>query len=154
MKRLFFFVMAVFFAFTANAKQSYSLPFVEVQNGVTKIPFIPNEWVLGAERADWSLYMEKGMLQEHKQMYEFHAATIYKEPYYSNATKTEISIIYTYGVLNCNEGNLYILNEWYVDPDETLVFRSSHEFSSYIVDMTTPDAARNDVYNQICKETI
>ena len=155
MKRLFFFVMAILLAFTANAAQeSYRLPFVELQNGSTKIPFVEHEWVLGTERADWSLYLEKGMLKEHKSMYEFHGATAYKKPYYSDALKTKVSKIYTYGVLNCNEANLYILIEWYVDVNENIVFKSSHEFGTYIVEMLTPSSARNDIYNQICKETI
>ena len=152
MKRLFLFIMAVMFAFTANAEQ-YRLPFVELQNGVTKIPFVQHEWVLGAERAGWLLYLEKGIFNNPSQpMYEFHAATIYKTPYYSDAIKTEVSKIYTYGVLNCQEANLYILFEWYVDVDETMVFKSSHEFGAYTVELLTPTTARNDVYNQICKE--
>jgi len=154
MQRLFLFVMAVMFAFTANA-ESYRLPFVELQNGSTKIPFVEHEWVLGTERADWLLYLEKGMLKNQNQpMYEFHGATVYKKPYYSDSVKTEISKIYTYGVLNCNEANLYILIEWYVDVNENVVFKSSHEFGSYIVEMLSPITARNDIYNQICKETI
>ena len=153
MKRLFLFIMAIMFAFTANA-EPYRLPFVELQNGSTKIPFVEHEWVLGTERTDWSLYLEKGMLKEHKSMYEFHGATVYKKPYYSDSIKTEISKIYTYGVLNCNEANLYILVEWYVDVNENIVFKSSHEFGTYVVEMLTPITARNDIYNQICKETI
>ena len=153
MKRLFLFIMALMFAFTANA-EPYRLPFVELQNGSTKIPFVEHEWVLGTERADWLLYLEKGMLKEHKSMYEFHGATVYKKPYYSDSVKTEISKIYTYGVLNCNEANLYILVEWYVDVNENIVFKSTHEFGAYIVEMLTASSARNDIYNQICKETI
>jgi len=154
MKRLFFFVMAVLITFTTQAAEPYRLPFVEIQDGTTKIPFIEQEWVLGTERADWSLYLEKGMLKEHKSMYEFHGVTVYKKPYYNDSVKTEISKIYTYGVLNCNEANLYILIEWYVDVNENIVFKSSHEFGTYVVEMLTPSSARNDVYNQICKETI
>ena len=154
MKRLFLFVMAVLITFTTQAAESYRLPFVELQNGTTKIPFVEQEWVLGVERADWLLYLEKGMLKEHKSMYEFHGATVYKKPYYSDSIKTEISKIYTYGVLNCKEANLYILIEWYVDVNENIVFKSTHEFGAYIVEMLTPITARNDIYNQICKETI
>jgi len=154
MKRLFLFVMALMFAFTANA-EPYRLPFVEIQNGTIKIPFVEHEWVLGAERADWLLYLEKGMLKDQKQsMYEFHAATVYKKPEYNDSVKTEISKIYTYGVLNCNEANLYILAEWYVDMNENIIFGSTHEFGTHIVEMLTPSSARNDIYNQICKETI
>jgi hypothetical protein len=145
--------MAVMFAFTANA-EPYRLPFVELQNGSTKIPFVEHEWVLGTERTDWLLYLEKGMLKEHKSMYEFHGATVYKKPYYSDSVRTEISKIYTYGVLNCKESNLYILIEWYVDVNENIVFKSTHEFGAYVVEMLTPSSARNDIYNQLCKETI
>ena len=154
MKRLFSFVMAVLVVFTAHATEPYRLPFVEIQNGVTKIPFVENEWTLVTERADWLLYIENGMLKEHKDMYEFHGVTLYKKPYRNESIKSDVSKIYTYGVLNCKEGNLYILFEWFVDPDETLVSRSSHEFGAYTVELLTPSTARNDVYNQICKETI
>jgi hypothetical protein len=142
------------FAFTANA-EPYRLPFVEIQNGTIKIPFIEQEWVLGSDTADWSLYLEKGMFKDQIQpMYEFHSATVYKKPYYNDSIGTEISKIYTYGVLNCNEANLYILVEWYVDVNENMVFTSAHEFGAYVVEMLTPSSARNDVYNQLCKETI
>lgn len=154
MKRLLFFVMVVLMVLPVYSAEQYRLPFVEIQNGQTKIPFVQSEWVLGAERADWLLYLEKGMFKEHKDMYEFHAATLYKKPYYSEAIKSEVSKIYTYGVLNCQEANLYILFEWYVDPDDTLIFRGSHEFGAYTVEMLTPTTARNDVYNQICKERV
>jgi hypothetical protein len=155
MKRLFLFVVAALIAVAAQASEQYRLPFVELQNGVTKIPFVEQEWVLGAERADWLLYLEKGIFNKPNQsMYEFHAATLYKKPYYSEAIRTEVSKIYTYGVMNCNEANLYILFEWYVDVDENLVFKSSHEFGAYTVELLTPFTARNDVYNQICKDSI
>jgi hypothetical protein len=153
MKRLFFFVMTLF-ALTAYAGEQYRLPFVELQNGTVKIPFVENEWVLGTERADWLLYLEKGMFTKKQEMYEFHAATIYKKPYHSDAINADISKIYTYGVLNCQEANLYILFEWYVDNDETMVFKGSYEYGAYTVEMLTPITARNDVYNQICKESI
>ena len=154
MKRLFFFVMAALIAVAAHA-ESYRLPFVELQNGTTKIPFVENEWVLGPERADWLLFLEKGMFNKPGQpMYEFHAVTKYKKPYRSAGLSADVSMIYTYGVMNCNEANLYILFEWYVDIDENLIFRSSHEFGAYTVELLTPFTARNDVYNQICKEKI
>jgi len=154
MKRLFFIVVALV-AFNIYAAEPYRLPFVELQNGPTKIPFVEQEWVLGAERADWFLFLEKGMFKNKNQpMYEFHAATVYKKPYHDNSIKADISKIYTYGVMNCNEANLYILFEWYVDADENLVFKSSHEFGAYTVELLTPFTARNDVYNRICKESI
>lgn len=154
MKYLFSFVMAVLISLPSFASDGYRLPFVELQNGVTKIPFVESEWTLGSEASDWLLYIEKGMLKKHQNMYEFHAATVYKKPFYSDGLKTDVSKIYTYGVLNCKDANLYILFEWYVDPDESLIFRGSYEFGAYTVEMLTPNSARNDVYNQICKESV
>ena len=87
-------------------------------------------------------------------MYEFHAVTIFNEPYFSDGLRSKVGKIYTYGVLNCKEANLYILFEWFVDPDDNLVFRGSHEFGAYTVEMLTPFTARNEVYNLICKESI
>ena len=152
MKRLFLFVVAALISLPALAE--YRLPFVELQGGVTKIPFVKKEWILGSDRDEWSLYIEKGMLEEKKAVHEFHAATAYKKPYYSDGLKTTISKIYTYGALDCRDGNLYILFEWYVDPDETLIHRSSFEFGAYTVEMLTPDTSRNEIYNQICKDMI
>jgi len=155
MNRLLLFVMAVLMVLPVYSAEPYRLPFVEIQNGPTKIPFIEHEWTLAAERADWSLYLEKGMLKNQNQpTYEFHAVTAYNKPYHSDVLSADVSKIYTYGVMNCNEANLYILFEWYVDVNENLIFKSSHEFGSYTVELLTPFTARNDVYNQICKETI
>ena len=147
-------MVASLIAVAAQASESYRLPFVELQNGVTKIPFVEHEWVPGPERADWQLYLEKGMLNKHQEVYEFHAATVYKKPYRSDGLSADVSKIYTYGVMNCNEANLYILFEWYVDVNENLIFTASHEFGSYTVELLTPFTARNDVYNQLCKESI
>ena len=154
MKRLFLFVMAALFTIVVQAAESYRLPSIELPNGTIKIPFIENEWGLLVERADWDLYIEKGMLQKHQKMYEFHAVTVYKQPFFNDFTKSEVSKIYTYGVLDCNKANLYIIFEWFTDPDENVVFRSTHEFGAYIIEMLTPNTARNEVYNQVCKETI
>ena len=154
MKRLFFFVMAALFTIVVQAAESYRLPSIELPNGTVKIPFIEHEWTLSVERADWNLFIEKGVLKEHQTIYEFHAATVYKQPFYNEMTKSDVSKIYTYGVLNCKEANLYILFEWFTDPNENVVFRSTHEFGSYTVEMLTPNTARNEVYNQVCKETI
>ena len=153
MKYLFSFVMAVLISLPSYSAE-YRLPFVESQDGFTKIPFIENEWILGAGRDEWDLYIEKGMLDRHKEIYDFHAVTAYKTPYYSEGLKNKISKIYTYGVLNCKQANLYILYEWYTDVDETVIYTSSFEFGAYTVEMVTPDTARNEIYNQICKETI
>jgi hypothetical protein len=154
MKRLLLFVMAVLMVLPVYSAEPYRLPFVELQNGPTKIPFVKDEWTLAVERADWFLFVEKGLLKERKDMHEFHAVTVYKKPYYSEAIKGEVSKIYTYGVLNCKEANLHILFEWYVNPDDIIVFKGSHEYGAYTVEMMTPTTARNDVYNQICKEMI
>jgi hypothetical protein len=146
--------MAVLIALPSHSVTEYRLPFVEIQNGPTKIPFVENEWTLAVERADWFLYVENGMLKEHKDKYEFHATTVYKQPFYNDMVKTEVSKIYTYGILNCKDANLHILFEGFVDPDDTLVFKGSHEFGSYTVEMLTQNTARNEVYNLVCKEMI
>ena len=153
MKHLFSFVMAILFSLPVYSAE-YRLPFVEQKDGTTKIPFIEREWILSVGRDEWNLYLEKGMFDKHKEMYEFHAVTAYKTPYYSDGLKAKVSKIYTYGVLNCNRGVLDILYEWYVDIDENIIYTSSHEFGSYTVEMLTPDTARNEVYNLICKEMI
>lgn len=153
MKRLFLFVTAVLISLSSHSAE-YRLPFVELQNGITKIPFVEKEWTLGSDRDGWSLYIEKGMLEQRKLMHEFHAVTSYKKPYYSDGLKTMVSKIYTYGILDCKDAKLSILFEWFVDPDETLIHRSGFEFGAYTIDMTAPNSARNEVYNHICKEMI
>lgn len=153
MKRLFLFVMAVLISLPSYSAE-YRLPFVELQNGIIKVPFVQKEWILGSDRDDWSLYVEKGLTEEHKPIYEFHAVTAYKKPYFSEGLRSLIDKIYTYGVLDCRNGNLHILFEWYADPNENLVHRSTHEFGSYTVEMLEPDTARNEIYNLICKESI
>ena len=153
MKYLCSFILAMFLSLPAQSTE-YRLPFVEQKDGATKIPFIEKEWILSVGRDEWDLYLEKGLFDKYKETYEFHAVTAYKIPYDSDGLKTKISKIYTYGVLNCNQSVLHILYEWYVDPEENMIFRGTYEFGSYAVEMETPDTARNEVYNLICKEMI
>ena len=57
MTRLLLFVMAVLMVLPVYSAEPYRLPFVEIQNGPIKIPFIQGEWVLGVERADWIVFL-------------------------------------------------------------------------------------------------
>jgi len=153
MKYLCSFILAMMFSLPAQSTE-YRLPFVELQGGVTKIPFVEREWTLGAERDEWYLYIENSMLNKHKDVLEFHAVTSYKTPYFSDGLRNMVGKIYTYGVLNCKQSVLNIFYEWYVDPNETVIFKSSYEFGAYTVEMVTPNSARNEIYNQICKERV
>ncbi len=57
MKYLFSFLMAVLVSLPSYSAE-YRLPFVELQNGAVKIPFVEKEWILGSDRDNWSLYVD------------------------------------------------------------------------------------------------
>ncbi len=110
MKYLCSFILATLLSLPVQSAE-YRLPFVEQKDGVTKIPFIEREWILSVGRDEWDLYLEKGMFDNHRETYEFHAVTAYKIPYHSDGLKAKISKIYTYGILNCKQSVLHILYE-------------------------------------------
>ncbi len=156
MKYLFSLILVMFMTTAIASKPpEYKLDIVPIPNTDDElIVHNPQDWEFVDKSADYKVYVEKGMLGYKNEMFEFHAVTEYDVPAPMSFTDIPIKRIYSYGVLNCKEANLYLLIDLYVDVHNKIIMRQYHEFGSYVSNMNNPNTIRYNVYNLLCKESV
>lgn len=155
MKYLLTFVIAVALSATGFAKQiPFNFNIQRLDSGKEQIPYVASDWEFVGQSTNWELRIEKGALGTNNDKVEFHSVTIYKEPYRDDSIGSLIDKIYTYGVLSCEEKILHIFNEFYTDPNKTIVYYSTHAFGSYSVELSTPNTVRHDILKAVCSTSI
>ena len=146
MKRLFFFILALFMA-TANA---YDL-------NISKddvITHIQEDWIFVGKSDRFDLYIEKGLLNSPKdETVDFHAYIQFNKPTKIDPIEAPIYRIYTYGKIHCGSGQMMMISDLYTNIQNKIEFRQYFSPGVQIIDMTTPNTLRADSYNLICKES-
>jgi hypothetical protein len=137
----------------AGKANSYTLPLENVGQE-EKIIHKSKDWYLIGNEKDYTVYIERGMLSEKQDLYEFHSYTEFDNPHTYSIIKEPVKRIYTYGIVNCTEANLYLLGDLFVDKNNIIVYRQYHQFGSYITNLSVDDKIRSGIYNVLCKEII
>ena len=154
MRYLLAFVMLVVFTFHVSANENDFRLNIQRKDNKDTIEYVETLWEYVGQVSTWKLSVEKGALGTNRDKVEFHSVTIYDVPYMDSSIGSPIDKIYTYGVLNCEEKILVIFNEFYVDSQEVVVYQTTHEFGSYVVDLRTPNTIRNDILKAVCNKSI
>ena len=63
-----------------------------------------------------------------------------------------IKRIFSFGLMDCSRMRLALLNDWFVDNTNQVVYNQNHEPGEYLVDLSTPDTPRNAAYQAVCKQ--
>lgn len=114
-----------------------------------------DDWFYVGKTDLFSLYVEKGMLEESKDhIIDFHAYIEFNEPENIQYVESPISRIYTYGKLNCPRGEMMMLTDMYTSPENKIMFRQYFPVGTAIADMKTPNTMRLEAYKVICNEAI
>jgi hypothetical protein len=148
MKKLLL-TLAVIWSTQLNA-QEYELPVT--QDG--KIIHNENDWQLAAQSNLFQLLVHKnslGVRQRTVPVYsvtEFHNPAgqkyeMFQEPVYK---------IYTFGLLECHTALFNILNHWFVDKNNKIVYNELKPAGSYVIDMRANNTPRNDLYRLVCNK--
>ena len=151
MKRLFFFFLALCFSATAYAAkpQEFALQFEG-----ERIIHNQSDWQYVTKADSFRVYVERGMIGYHNEMYEFHSYIEFNEEFQIDGISDKIKRIYSYGVLNCSEANLYLLMDLFTNEKGDVKFRSVKEFGSHVSELKTPNTIRHEVYNLLCKDSV
>ena len=138
----------------AGKPNSFTLPIEDLGQNTERIIHNSKDWqYIGGEK-DYTVYIEKGMLNEKQALYEFHSVTEFNKSFNYSIIKEPVKRIYTYGIVNCPEANLYLLGDLFADENNIIVYRQYHEFGSYITNLSDDNTVRSAIYNVLCKETI
>lgn len=75
---------------------------------------------------------------------------IFNEPHYYREINIKTKYIYSYGLMLCNKKVVYVDGEMFINEQGILDFTSLFEHLTYAVEVSTPDTARNAIYNAVC----
>jgi hypothetical protein len=155
MKILITFIAALLLLTSAYAGKpnSFTLP-IEQLGQEERILHNSKDWYYVGNEKDYKVHIEKSMLNEKQTLYEFHSVTEFDKPHKYSIIKEPVKRIYSYGILNCAEANLYLLGDLFADKNNIIVYRQYHEFGSYITNLSGDSTVRSAIYNVLCKETI
>lgn len=114
-----------------------------------------DDWFYVGKSDLFSLYVEKGMLEESKDhIIDFHAYIEFNELEKMQYIEAPVSRIYTYGKLNCPRGEMMMLTDIYTSSENKVIFRQYFPPGAAIADMKTPNTMRLEAYKVICNESI
>jgi hypothetical protein len=141
--------MMFLFSISANADEEFKLKFEDP----TQIILDRADWELVAKDAVYNLHINKftNDTKAHANI-RLHSMVEYHDPegYKFDALSVPVKRIFTFGVLNCDTGTLFMLTEWFTDKNNQVVYVQTHEPTDYAVDMVAPGTARYQIYVRLC----
>jgi hypothetical protein len=140
-------LVVALFLFIPIVKADHNLAIIDKH-----VSYNSEDWQLAAQSNLYSLFIHKKSLNtgdlvvEMTSMVEFHNLDGYKYKAMSENTKR----IYTYGIIECKNGLLNLMNGWYVDKTDKIIYTEDHLVIEYQVDLREPNTPRNDLYKLVC----
>jgi len=137
----------------AAKPKDFSLKFEKIGDN-EKIVHNSSDWHYVGKEPLFFLSIEKGMLGNKNDLYEFHSVTEFYKPYKYQSFSEPIHRVYSYGVLNCPQAAFYLMISLYVDVNNVVVFREYHEFGTYISPLKGTNTARQNIYDILCRDSV
>jgi hypothetical protein len=123
-------VLALVFLFSGAAAAEYKLQIEEDQ-----VVHNPAEWLIAGAEGDYRLYV--------------HTASIGTNERYV-ITYTMVKRIYTAGIMECPNEVFNLMDDYFVDVNNSIIYVRLHESGESLVEVRTPLTARRAVYEKVC----
>jgi hypothetical protein len=145
MKKIFLLTLLCF----SLAKADPAINFV----GPNYIEYDSSQWQLAAQSNIYDLLINKNSLTTKSTIKEITSMTEFHDPdgHKFNSVTERIKIIYSYGIIDCDAGLFNLLQSWYVDNNNKVIYTETHFDKSYLVDMRTRNTPRNDLFQLVCQ---
>lgn len=141
---------AMFIFSTGAAAEEFKLQFTDP----TQINHNSNDWIVAATTSKYELYVNKTSVSSAEETVSIHTVVEFYPP--SGVTMAQLNVpvkrIYSYGVLECRKGIFHLLNDWFVDKNNQVIYNQSHELGTYDVDMRPKNTPRNDLLLLVCNK--
>lgn len=143
-------ILAVLFFTTNVYADDFKLKLVNDEY----IDYNQSDWVIAARTNMYELFAYKGIVGSTDNTVETHSLVEFYPPEGSiiNPIPTPIKRIYTYGIMECNNGIFHLMNSWYVDKDHKIVYNQVYDFGTYKVEVSSKNTPRNDLYQLVCNK--
>lgn len=139
---------AMFIFSTVASAEEFKLQFTDP----TQINHNSEDWVSAATTSKYELYVNKTSVESKEGIVPIHTVVEFYPP--NGVTLEQLSVlvkrIYSYGLMECKNGIFHLLNDWFVDKNNQVVYIQSHDFGAYEVDVRAKNTPRNDLYLLVC----
>lgn len=123
---------------------------IEIKQGLVK--FDKNEFELIYENDEYNFYFRKNLVKIDSTDYAVHTMVEYKSPNGVEYPEYNITVkkIYNFGILNCKQKSIDLLTDIFTNSEEVIVFIANYNFGIFRSELSSPNTARNAVYNKVC----
>jgi hypothetical protein len=147
--RSFLLLVLLCFSVTASAA-GFKLQFADP----TQIVLNDSDWSLVSHSESYDLYLAQEMIGAGThQSTKMHSMVVFhRDPgVMLGGLPVPIKRIFSFGLMDCSQGRLTLLNDWFVDNTNQVIYNQNHEPGEYLVDLSIPNTPRNDAYLAVCK---
>lgn len=138
-------ITALVFLFSSAAQAEYKLQINESQ-----VIHNPAEWEIAGDAGSYKIYVLKESINS-TEKYPIVYTMVEMNPTRELVTSLpKIFRIYTAGVMECPNQLFNLMDEYYVDEKNQIVYVRLHETEESVVEMRTPGTARRAVYEKVC----
>lgn len=114
-----------------------------------KLLYNSEDWYYIIEEESYDFYLAINMSKTDDGLIRIHSLAQFKNPQDQVIGETPISKLYSFGVLSCEQKMFYLLNDFYVDENNLIVYTENYEPGEFIVPLKG-NILRRMVYEFAC----
>ena len=141
-------VLALVFLFSGAAAAEYKLQIDEGQ-----IKHNPAEWLIAGAEAGYRLYVHTSSIGTNERYVITYTLVEFDDPKGRKMISEgfpNVKRIYTAGIMECPNEVFNLMDDYFVDVDNKIIYVRLHESGESLVEVRTPLTARRAVYEKVC----
>ena len=146
-------MLAVLLATTALAvAEDFRLKFQEKEQE-TFVELFEKDWNWVGTEHGYAMYVNIEPVDNTNKLWRMHALTVLSQPYQFANVPVPVSRMITYGVIQCEAKQAVIYTEFFLEDNNKIASRQSHQAGEFVAEMAKPGTLRNQVYAMACLST-
>ena len=141
-------VLALVFLFSGAAAAEYKL---QIDEG--KVVHNPAEWAIAGAEAGYRLYVHASSIGTNERYVITYTVVEFDDPKGRKMISEgfpNVKRIYTAGIMECPNEVFNLMDDYFVDVDNKIIYVRLHESGESLVEVRTPLTARRAVYEKVC----
>ena len=138
-------VFALVLLFASAAQAEYKLRITEDQ-----VIHNPEEWEIASDAGSYKIYVLKESTNSTEKYPIVYTVVELVPPREMIKSMPKVLRIYTAGIMECPNQLFNLMDEYYVDENNRIVYVRLYDTEESVVEMRTPGTARRAVYEKVC----
>ena len=124
-------------------------------NGENIVMYKPSDWQFVTKEKNYNIYISVGERPVAENGWPIiQTITEFDEPQTYNFMERQVTRIFSYGAIDCENKRLYLLGDMFTSEELFVQYVQYHEMGSYISFLHIEGTARNEIYKVVCNTSI